>query len=401
MLESALEQLLLQFLEPYVDGITRDKLHLGVFSGSLVLDDLQVKPEALAILGWEGFRVRSGKIGKITLSIPWTKLYSGKVRASIESLHLEVESLGENSKRISEADLINEMRENKQKAIEVRMNQLQDLVESRREGEDDKSEAQGKKEKPGVGMKLVRKIISNITIVLKDVHLSFFNGERGLACGMEFPKLAVLSTDHTFRPRDDKDSSVDLGPEKSMYKLLQLQQLGIRMSPAGTRILDQAEYVLSPISASLQLAHVPSDNILGVKLLVATEEVAELTLRRSQVKHLRSVKGDLNAEARRHQEMLVPPEDERTIYKDAAASLAEYSDLYERFLLQAWTIAAEDSKPFSAQEERRKQLLEDALSARLLARARWKVRRKAEALNEEVARRQSSMEDARRAEQQK
>ncbi|CAE8741723.1 unnamed protein product [Polarella glacialis] len=220
MLESALEQLLLQFLEPYVDGITRDKLHLGVFSGSLVLDDLQVRPEALAILGWEGFRVRSGKIGKITLSIPWTKLYSGKVRASIESLHLEVESLGENSKRISEADLINEMRENKQKAIEVRMNQLQDLVESRREGEDDKSEAQGKKEKPGVG-----KIISNITIVLKDVHLSFFNGERGLACGMEFPKLAVLSTDHTFRPRDD--SSVDLGPEKSMYKLLQLQQLGI------------------------------------------------------------------------------------------------------------------------------------------------------------------------------
>ena len=70
MLESALENILLQYLAPYVDGITRDKLHLGVFSGSLQLEHLDVRPDALSTLGWGGFRVRRGQIKRISLAIP-------------------------------------------------------------------------------------------------------------------------------------------------------------------------------------------------------------------------------------------------------------------------------------------------------------------------------------------
>eukprot|EP00930_Biecheleria_cincta_P034350 TRINITY_DN23752_c0_g1_i1.p1 TRINITY_DN23752_c0_g1~~TRINITY_DN23752_c0_g1_i1.p1 ORF type:complete len:2456 (+),score=487.41 TRINITY_DN23752_c0_g1_i1:313-7368(+) len=215
---------------------------------------------------------------------------------------------------------------------------------------------------------------------------------------MDFPKLEVLSTDQTFRRRDDRDGAVKVG--QSMYKLLQLQDLGIRMSPAGSQRLDQAEYVVSPISASLQLAHEPAENVLRVKLMVATEEVSELSLRRSQVKHLRSIKGDLNDEAHEHYRLLVSEVDEKTIYKDAAASIEEYSMLYERFIIRAFNISSDASgTSFSPQDEKRKQLLEDALSARLLARARWKTRKKVEALHEEVARRQSELEKARRAEE--
>eukprot|EP00435_Cladocopium_sp_Y103_P062945 s608_g24.t1 len=72
MLESALEQLLLRFLAPY-DGISGDKLRVGVFRGSLELHALSIKAEAPSLLGLEGLRVRSGGIGRIQ--------HTGKLRA--------------------------------------------------------------------------------------------------------------------------------------------------------------------------------------------------------------------------------------------------------------------------------------------------------------------------------
>ena len=52
-LEAALEQLLLRFLAPYVDGVTRDNLDLGFFQGSMELKDLLVKPDALGLFDAE------------------------------------------------------------------------------------------------------------------------------------------------------------------------------------------------------------------------------------------------------------------------------------------------------------------------------------------------------------
>lgn len=39
----------------------------------------------------------------------------------------------------------------------------------------------------------------------QEVHVSFINSSRGLACRVDLPNLAVLSTDRTFRPRDDAE----------------------------------------------------------------------------------------------------------------------------------------------------------------------------------------------------
>ncbi|CAJ1422680.1 unnamed protein product, partial [Effrenium voratum] len=379
MLESALENILLQYLAPYVDGITRDKLHLGVFSGSLQLDHLEVRPDALSTLGWPGLRVRSGQVESISLSIPWTKLYTGKVKASVKKLRLEVESLADSAQGKSQEDLIAEMKAAKEKAIYVRLQQLSDLVD--KSGDDDEN-----LDHASLGMNLARKIINNITVVLEEVHVAFISS--GLACCADLPNLAVLSTDKTFRPRDDADGAV--APGQSMYKTLQLQDLSVSMSPAGSNDLEEAEYVLSPVSANLQLAHEPASNILKIKLMVATEELAELFLRRSQVKHLRSLKSELNEENRRYQLMLVPEEDQREINKDAAESIEEYSRLYERSVAQELHSGGvgENADELTSEEKRRKEILEAALSARLLARARYKVGRRAEVLNEELARRQ-------------
>lgn len=57
MLETVLEQVLLRFLAPYVVGISRDSLRVGVFRGLLELQNLRLKPDALALLGYTTLRV--------------------------------------------------------------------------------------------------------------------------------------------------------------------------------------------------------------------------------------------------------------------------------------------------------------------------------------------------------
>lgn len=399
MLERVLEKLLVQILTPYVDGISRDKLHLGVFKGALELQDLAIKQDALFRLGLEDFSVRSGSIGHFKLAVPWTQLYSGKLVASIDRVHLEVESIGETYVNVPEDELIGQLREAKKQAIEVRVNQLIDLLEARRENEAADSGAPGQSgQKRGYVVKIVRKILHNLTIKLHSVSLKFINKNRGLACGLEFPVLAVLSTDATFRERDSKEEVLEAG--SCLYKLMNLTDLSMSMSPAGSYDMRQATYVLSPISASLQLSHLPGEQTMRLRLEVATEQLAGVTLRRSQVKHLRNIQTDIYEERQRLHSMLVSPEQEKDIFADSMASMASYSRLYERQLLHEWSLADETSEALNDADLRQLQLLEDAFSARLLARARWHVRTKVGAMNEEVARRQREVEKTRFAQDQ-
>jgi len=375
MLEGALEQLLLQFLAPYVDGISRDKLHLGVFSGSLELKDLTVKTDALALLG---LRVRLGKINLIKIAVPWSQLYSGKVSMSIETLQLQVEFIGDSSE-LSKEQIVKKLQEAKQTAINDRVQQLEHLLQQNVTEEDG-----GKnRENMRLGAKLVRKVLNNISIDLTGVEMSFVNHSRGLAYGLEFPQLAMISTDESFRIPTEE---VVMAPRTSLYKLLLIRDLGVRMAPAGTPTLEGADHVISPITASLQLTHVPSDNTIHLKLEVATRELAEVVLRRSQIKHLFRVMHDINTEAAEIRAFLVSPEEERTICMSIEVSKTEYGRLFERRLLEGFEGASAEKVHLNEGEERRLQLLEDALSVRLLARERWRVKRKIEALNVEAER---------------
>lgn len=101
------------------------------------------------------------------------------------------------------------------------------------------------------------------------------------------------------RPDPPRTHRVEVVPAgRAMYKLLHLRRLGVLMAPVGTCDLGAGGYILCPISASLQLCHSPADQLLKLRFEVATEALAEVGLRRSQVKHLRAVQAELDAEAR-------------------------------------------------------------------------------------------------------
>ncbi|CAJ1351769.1 unnamed protein product [Effrenium voratum] len=271
MLESAIEQLLLRFLSPYVDGIAGDKLQLGVFRGSLELRDLQVKAEAPSLLGLEGFRARGG-IGFIQLKIPWNKLHTGKLRVVARGLHVDLEPLAEALAGVEDPlqAQVAELRRAKRRAVELRAAQVAELGQQ-------VSPDDGRRQDSGYLVRLLRKILNNIHIDLSDLRITFASRLQNLSLHLELPSLEVLSTDQTFR---ESLAEVTVSGQ-SLYKVLHLRDLAVLASASS-----RGGYVLSPTSARLQLAHVPSDQTLFLRFEVATLEAAAVVLTHSQPTYL-------------------------------------------------------------------------------------------------------------------
>lgn len=52
MFEAILYQIIMRFLGDYIDGLDRDNLELGVWSGEIILEKLTLKENALDFLEW-------------------------------------------------------------------------------------------------------------------------------------------------------------------------------------------------------------------------------------------------------------------------------------------------------------------------------------------------------------
>ena len=87
MFQSLAETVLLQILSPYFQGISRENVHLGVYSGRLLLNNIKVKPEVLSSLG---FFVNSGQVESLEVRFPWTDILSGRLAITISGANLEL-----------------------------------------------------------------------------------------------------------------------------------------------------------------------------------------------------------------------------------------------------------------------------------------------------------------------
>ncbi|XP_022100693.1 vacuolar protein sorting-associated protein 13A-like [Acanthaster planci] len=85
VLESIIAGLLNKYLGKYVQNLDSENLNLGIFSGSLELTDLELKPEALYELNLP-IEVKAGHIGRIIADIQWTSLFSKPLSVSVEDV---------------------------------------------------------------------------------------------------------------------------------------------------------------------------------------------------------------------------------------------------------------------------------------------------------------------------
>lgn len=80
----------------YVDGLNSESLKLSVWSGTVELDNLRIKPEALDKLELP-FAV-SGSIGNLSVSVPWTSLHKTPVEVHVRDVFLLVDKSAQTSR---------------------------------------------------------------------------------------------------------------------------------------------------------------------------------------------------------------------------------------------------------------------------------------------------------------
>lgn len=93
MLEGIVADVLVRVLGSYVDGLNRESIRVGVWQGDLELNNLRIRPDALAILfetlGLDlPVTVTAGYIGHLRLEVPWKTLRSAPVRIFMRDVNV-------------------------------------------------------------------------------------------------------------------------------------------------------------------------------------------------------------------------------------------------------------------------------------------------------------------------
>jgi vacuolar protein sorting-associated protein 13A/C len=88
MFETLVTGLLTSALGSYIEPrcFSSDKINVAVWSGYVVLTELEVKPEVVAEL--PAVRLVRGLVGSIELKIPWNRLQSDSVVATVDDVYL-------------------------------------------------------------------------------------------------------------------------------------------------------------------------------------------------------------------------------------------------------------------------------------------------------------------------
>ena len=92
MAKALLLNALVDILGDFVEGLTAENLKVGVFSGKIVLKNLQLNREGIEKLNLP-LTVVKGYLELLEIKIPWTHLESQPVRINIDGVYLLVSPL--------------------------------------------------------------------------------------------------------------------------------------------------------------------------------------------------------------------------------------------------------------------------------------------------------------------
>ncbi|XP_051898323.1 intermembrane lipid transfer protein VPS13C isoform X1 [Pristis pectinata] len=209
--EALVADLLNRFLGDYVENLDKSQLKLGIWGGNVVLDNLQIKENALNDFDVP-FKIKAGQIDKLTLKIPWKNLYSEAVVATLDGLHLLV--VPEGSIQYDAEKEEKQLQENKQKEL-LRIEEA--LEKAARKGKPKEEK------KDSFGEKLATQIIKNLQIKITSIHMRYedaiTDASRPMSVGITLGELSLQTADENWTPCILSDTA------KIIYKLVRLDCL--------------------------------------------------------------------------------------------------------------------------------------------------------------------------------
>lgn len=213
MLEGMLERLLTAGLGRYLTGLDKKNFSVGLWRGDIVLENADIKPEALDLLQLPLVLVM-GKVQQLVIKVPWTHLGSSSVEIQVSGVYILLKDLDQANWTYSESDAVSALKERLEAFEVARAAQQAERQLSPEEALKGKSFTE----------RLSAKVIDNLLVTINDVHISFelTSSRRPAPCGLILKTLQCCTTnaDWTLTFLDRQSGAQ---PSKTTYKLLELK----------------------------------------------------------------------------------------------------------------------------------------------------------------------------------
>lgn len=227
-MNGAVASVLNRVLGDWIENLNSDNLNLSIFSGQILLQDLNLKSSAFNNLGLP-FNLEFGFVGKISANIPWSSLSTSPLRVLIENVHVFLTPLKTE----------NWSPENE---LERRVNQK--LVTLKQVEALKNSEVESKS--PGFVDKLVAKIVHNLQIEVRNVYVRYtdeFSSTQPFAFGIALGGLKAVTCNSIWNEEFVQDSTL-------LFKLAQISDMRIFLDYGPLQNLSANELVAQEFTES-------------------------------------------------------------------------------------------------------------------------------------------------------
>ncbi|KAI9289370.1 hypothetical protein BC943DRAFT_349025 [Umbelopsis sp. AD052] len=201
MLESLVTTLLNTFLGAYISNLNYNQMKIGIWSGEVKLNNLLLKKEALDKFDLP-IDVLRGHLGELTMSIPWSNLKTKPVQVHIKDVYVLAAPRNESNITVEEE----ERRAQQRKQERLANAELIDNSNSvqRKKPETEATTAQEDAKNDSFMSQLVTKIIDNLQVSIKNVHVRYednvSNPGHPFAAGVTLSEVSALSTNGEWEP---------------------------------------------------------------------------------------------------------------------------------------------------------------------------------------------------------
>src|SRR5271155_4659204 len=193
MLESLVANLLNRFLGMYVKNFDPKQLNVGIWSGEVKLRNLELRREALDQMHLP-LNVVEGRLGELTLAIPWSNLRGQPVKVNIEDVFLL-------SAPKEESDYNAEDEEKRAQAVKLEKLESAELLKER-STEGMSQEEQQKSQ--SFTQSFAAAIVDNLQVSIKNVHIRYEDSiatpGHPFAIGLTLKEMSAVSTDSNWTP---------------------------------------------------------------------------------------------------------------------------------------------------------------------------------------------------------
>ena len=288
MLERWVASIFSSYLGRYVKNLDQHGLQVSMWSGELVLNDLELSPEALDELDLPVI-IDKGVIGKLRIEIPWKQFYSKTCKIEVSDVKLVVLPI----KATDWDATYEEKKAQMRKQAQIRLFESSRATSHEKQQQQQQTSENVQDEKAdGFGERLTKHILSTLQISIKKVLLRYEDSctdpRRPVGYTLRLDELSAVPCD-----RDWNSSDVPLDTQMKHHRLCALRGLVMAIDhlPVAPRLTGLSKIVNHDkwISIMNDYAMVsgqvctPEPLNLELKVTAQASKILDLTLPKTMV----------------------------------------------------------------------------------------------------------------------